>query len=429
MALAGADEGVVELAEAALGGALIGLDVGGGVEEITGEAAGGEGHIDIILTGHGKLTALDGLVRFAYGNLEVLTGHAALVVVHELENNAVAGTHGGFGDADGGGGAFEYHGGLVRLKVGTGDGQHAVGIAHGQQTEPAATDLGVHDLGAALIHHATEHQGIAGDVHVAALKAHMVSADAEGAITVASGAGQGQTGVLYGHIVVFVGAVDGQNAPAVADEVAVVIDYGAVVAELAEPVGAQEAAGPAEIAQPVGVGGGVLNPGILNGHMAVAADMNRTAGHAVDGEITAVNGHIGGVDGSHGGTHAHKVVGAEAVQFHAAVLHQIGLIAGDENAVEALCIGGKIDALGLFTGDGAILNQCGHAFFFDHLAAVDDHGVGELPGDVVQPHQCMGGHVIGFCHGEHDVAMVAAGLGIIADAVYGHGDEFPLGGL
>ena len=37
--------------------------------------------------------------------------------------------------------------------------------------------------------------------------------------------------------------------------------------------------------------------------------------------------------------------------------------------------------------------------------------------------------MIGLCHGEHDVAMVAAGLGIIANAVHGHGDEFSFGSL
>lgn len=110
----------------------------------------------------------------------------------------------------------------------------------------------------------------------------------------------------------------------VADEVAVVIDYRAVVAELAEAVGAEKAAGPAEIAQPVGIRRGVLDPGVFHGHMAVASHMDRAPGHAIDGEITAVNGHVGGINGGNCGADTHKVVGAKAVQLHAAVFDQIG---------------------------------------------------------------------------------------------------------
>ena len=157
--------------------------------------------------------------------------------------------------------------------------------------------------------------------------------------------------------------------------------------------------------------------------------MDRTAGDAVDVEFAAVDGDIGFVDGRNCGANSQEVIGAEAVEFHDAVLDGVCPIAVDYQAVEALGAGGDVNALGLLAGDGSALDQLGHALGLHHLSGggVHHQGILKVPAPAVDPHEPVGGHGIAVRQGQRNIAHIASGLGIAAHPVDGHADEFACG--
>ena len=115
--------------------------------------------------------------------------------------------------------------------------------------------------------------------------------------------------------------------------------------------------------------------------------MNGAAGDAVDGEVAVLDGDLAVVDGGHGAAHAQKVVVAEALEAHGHILDDALGVAGDQDAVEALLIAVKGEALHLFSGDRPVGQQRGHALVLGHLAVLQHHSGVEVAADLVGLHR------------------------------------------
>ena len=157
----------------------------------------------------------------------------------------------------------------------------------------------------------------------------------------------------------------------------------------------------------------------------MAAHVEGAAGDAGHGEVAVLHGDLGVVHDGDGAANAEEVVVAVALKVGLDALDGVLAVAGDDHAVEALFAAGHVDALGLAVGDLAALQDGGHGL--SHLAVLDDDGGIHLAADLVHAHQTAGGHVVGVGDGQHHVALIGAGLDLLAHAVDGEGQELALG--
>ena len=406
----------MEGASATDAGAILRVEIGGGVEEITlcPHVRKGQNH-GVLLRGLKQIPSRNGGIQLTHGNHKVFGGHAALVVVHHLENNTVSGLELGVPHLNHRGGALDHQGGFSGLEGGILNFKNTVGIPEHHGSEPPAQQGGTaNDRPAQTIFPLHQH-GIAIDLYPGILQNYGISPDAEGTVAVGAGAGELKVAVLNmkGHWCVR--AVNGADTPAVGEHPAVVVGDFCPIAELHQTAGSQQGQLPAEIPHPIGIRTPVDDLTVPYHHIAAATHMNGTAGHAVKVEFAVLHLELCMVDGGNGRTDPQKVVVRKALKGELAVTDGIIRIAMEDDAVKGLGPGGKIGSLYLPVIQGAPLKHLRDP----HLGALFVHhqGCGEIPGDIAHAHQGMGLHVIDLCHVQHHVSVIGAGHNILADPV------------
>ena len=295
------------------------------------------------------------------------------------------------------------------------------------ETKAAATNLrAVCDLQNALALHAPEQQGETVDGELGAGQVHIGGANAEHAVAVGVCPLQLHVAVLHKHMGI-VGAIHGEDAPAVGAHQAAVIVHRAVIRQLAETIGAPNGNAPAPVAH-LHLGRDVVHLGVVHRDGAGAAYMNGAAGHRGKVDLTVVDGHIGVANGGHTGTHADKVIAALTVQGDSGPVDGVFALAVNHNTGKVRGGGGDKYILRLGAGDSSVLDNGGNPLAGNQLAVLDaDGGLqrnGAFPAD-----GGIGGLNHRLRHGQAHVTVVKALCHRMAAAIDGQSQVLSLRGL